>query len=369
MEPTERHWMFALDYPAQRPERSMVTMDFQILTRPITRLKRYPMISNPDYQPDQDLGIILRTDALRLPEGFNPRTWNLVRRWREETPDDAAFVRRVLDWFNREAFFYTLNPPLLSRDTVDEFLFDTRRGFCEHYASAFTVMMRMAGIPARVVTGYMGGLNNGSYFLVRQSDAHAWSEVWLDDVGWQRVDPTAAVAPGRIEGGSLQALAGRRHFFDYEWVRNVRASFDLLQRRWNEWVIDFGLDRQSRLFRPFGFEQVSSTWLVITLTAAIAIVAALMTPFLLRLRIRTERDPAAREWDRLRRKLDRAGVPTTAAMTPTELQKAAAELPDSDQALARITRLYRQFRYAPEGPTLSELKQAIRGFRPARARR
>ncbi|NNL95348.1 MAG: DUF3488 domain-containing transglutaminase family protein [Xanthomonadales bacterium] len=367
MEPTERHWMFALDYPAITPNRSRVTIDFQLLTRPITRLRSYDMVSNPDFVDMPELKIILRTSALKLPEGYNPRTLELVQEWRDEADSDSEFIDRILRWFNTEEFSYTLNPPLLSQHTVDEFLFDTRKGFCEHYASAFTVMMRMAGIPARIVTGYMGGYHTGSYLLVRQSDAHAWSEVWLEGRGWVRVDPTAAVAPGRIESGAMNALSSRRYMFDYEWIRSLKNNFDLLQRGWNEWVIAFGLEQQSRLFQPFGMERLDSTKLVVILVIAITLIAALMSPLLLRLRISSNRDAAAKLWDTFRRKLDKAGINTSAAMTPEELGQAATTVkPGEAEEIGRISALYRQIRYAPDAPPLESLRKAVRGFRAAR---
>ena len=185
--------------------------------------------------------------------------------WRKEATSDSEIIQRALQHFNQQQFHYTLNPPLLSRHTVDEFLFDTQEGFCEHYASAFTVMMRMAGIPARVVTGYQGGFYNtiGSYVLVRQSDAHAWSEVWVRGSGWTRIDPTAAVAPERVEQGAVDSLDQRRYLLDFEWLRNARNTFDLFQRGWNNWVVTFGADRQSRLFSIFGWEYLGPAKLVI----------------------------------------------------------------------------------------------------------
>jgi transglutaminase-like putative cysteine protease len=143
-----------------------------------------------------------------LPPGFDPRARALAAQWRRELPDDEAIVRAPLSLF-RNDFFYTLAAPDLGRDSVDDFLFETRRGFCQHFASAYTFLMRAAGIPARVVTGYQGGYFNtlGNYLLVRQSDAHAWSEVWLKGRGWVRVDPTGAVSPQRVELGA-QAAAG-----------------------------------------------------------------------------------------------------------------------------------------------------------------
>ena len=194
IEATEQHWLFALDYPALIPRGTQLTLDFQLLAKhPVTALREYIMASDPGFLDSPELKVTLRNAALELPEGFNPVTAEMMADWSEDNKNDTEIIRRALDYFNQEEFHYTLNPPLLSRHTVDEFLFETRQGFCEHYASAFTVMMRMAGIPARVVTGYQGGWYNsvGSYLLVRQSDAHAWSEVWLKGVGWTRIDPTA----------------------------------------------------------------------------------------------------------------------------------------------------------------------------------
>ena len=171
-----------------------------------------------------ELGVTLKKSALDLPIDSNPRTRKLIEGWKREGLDGQAMVRRVLTHFNTEEFHYSLDSPLLGRHSVDEFLFDTRTGYCEHYASAFTVMMRMAGIPSRIVTGYQGGWYNevGQYLLVRQSDAHAWSEVWFPDLGWTRVDPTAAVSPLRIARGSLGALSAPRHLLDYAWLRSFR---------------------------------------------------------------------------------------------------------------------------------------------------
>lgn len=370
LEPTEQPWLFALDYPALVPRRSRLTMDYQLVSRrAITRLTSYEMVSNPVFTDSPSLRNAHRAQALDLPEGFNPRTLELVREWRQETPSDEAFVNRVLTWFNQEAFRYTLNPPLLSQHTVDAFLFETRSGFCEHYASAFTVMMRMAGIPARIVTGYQGGWFSdiGNYVLVRQSDAHAWSEVWLRDSGWTRVDPTAAVAPGRIERGAFGALPARRYLLDYAWMRNFKNGFDLLQRRWNDWVIAFGLDQQSRLFRPFGLERLSPTHLVAILAVALTITALLLMPMVLRMRVAGSRDPAVRLWQLFRRKLHKAGVATHASMTPAELQAlAGSQLQGNSEEIGRISELYGNIRYAPNDPDIPALKAAVRGFRPAR---
>ncbi len=279
MEPTEQKWLFALDYPALVPRKTKLTMDYQLVTfRPVTSLREYVMASDPDFLDSPVLKQTLLREALELPEGFNPRTAEMMSAWRAEAKSDSEIIKRVLQHFNRQQFRYTLNPPLLSQHTVDEFLFDTREGFCEHYASAFTVMMRMAGIPARVVTGYQGGFYNniGSYVLVRQSDAHAWSEVWVKGSGWTRIDPTAAVAPERVEQGAVNSFDQRRYMLDFQWLRGARNTFDLFQRGWNNWVVTFGSDRQSRLFSIFGWDMLGPAKLVFAMIAIILVIGAII---------------------------------------------------------------------------------------------
>ncbi len=370
LEPTEQHWIFALDYPVTIPRGTRLTMDYQLYSRrSITQLKSYDMVSNPDFVDSPTLSNIHRGSALELPEGFNPQTLELVNRWRQETPSDVDFINRVLGHFNQQEFYYTLNPPLLSRHTVDEFLFETRSGFCEHYASAFTVMMRMAGIPARIVTGYQGGWHNtiGNYLLIRQSDAHAWSEVWLPGTGWTRVDPTAAVAPDRIERGAMDAMSSRRYMLDFQWLRAARNGFDFIQRGWNDWVIAFDSVRQRDLFMPFGMSRLNPGHMVAIMVVLVSIVALLILPVIMRLRISGGLDAAGKQWLLFRKKLNDAGVDSSAAMTPEEVNLAASDkLKNHSSRIGEISSLYRNIRYAAQAPEISELESAVREFKPAR---
>ena len=369
MEPTEQHWLFALDYPALVPSGAHLSMDYQLRSkRPIINLKEFVMASDPDFIDSPRLRQTLRHAALELPDGFNPRTAEMMTEWRKETTTDIEIVRKTLAYFNQEEFHYTLNPPLLSRHTVDEFLFYTQQGFCEHYASAFTVMMRMAGIPARVVTGYMGGFYNdiGSYVLVRQSDAHAWAEVWIEGSGWTRVDPTAAVAPSRVEQGAMESLAQRRHVLDYAWLRNVRNTFDLFQRTWNNWIVAFGSDSQSRLFSIFGWDNLDSFKLVIVMIATILAVASIilmLSPLLLRFRSAQKKDPLLHLWQKFIRKLAKAGFVSEPSMGPMELAaNAAGQLHHKEDDILEITELYVLCRYSQGAGNQLELAALINGF-------
>ena len=368
MEPNERKWLFALDYPVAAPADAKITVDFQLLRRePVTQLLEYAAVSNAAFRDSPQLPGELRRQALELPDEGNPRTRELMARWRAETPDDAALVQRVLEYFNREPFRYTLNPPLLGANPVDDFLFETRAGFCEFYASSFAVMMRLAGIPARVVTGYQGGWYNGrgDYLLVRQSDAHAWAEVWLPGQGWVREDPTSWVNPARIERGALDAVDAPRHLLDFPWLRNLRNDVDIVQQRWNDWVIEYGADRQAQLLAPLGIDRLSPVHLIVLLIVAAGLASLLVFPAVLRARGPAEKDPLRRTWLRFLKRLERAGYRARPAQGALELaEAAAAALPDRARDIRHIGQLYTRCRYGPEPPDVDELRSAVRAFRP-----
>ena len=372
LEPNERNWLFALDYPATVPPDTRLTMDFQLIRRhPVIQLTQYGVVSNPDFVDAPDLPGSLRMQALDYPEGSNPRTQLLIRQWRQQTPDDEAFIRRALQYFNQEPFHYSLNAPLLGVHLVDDFLFDTRTGFCEHYASSFAVMMRMAGIPARIVTGYQGGWFSelGDYLLIRQSDAHAWTEVWLQGDGWTRVDPTAAVSPLRVESGSLSALGSPRHVLDYDWIRGIRNSADIVQQRWNDWIIEYGAGQQAQLFAPLGLGHMTPSMLVGVLFVVILIAAAIIFPIVMRIRGPASKDPAQKIWQKFLKRLLSAGYtprPSDGAMELAE--SASIVLPAVSSHIHDIAELYTRSRYAPEPPPLSQLKQAVQAFRPNKKR-
>jgi len=370
LEPNERKWLFALDYPAEVPVDTRLTLDFQLIRRdPVIQLLQYTMVSNPAFRDSPELSVVLRAEALELPDRFNPQTRQMVDRWRQETPGDLDFVQRVLDYFNQQPFHYSLDAPLLGRNSVDEFLFETRTGYCEHYASAFAVMMRMAGIPTRIVTGYLGGWYStlGQYYLVRQSDAHAWTEVWLPERGWTRVDPTAAVSPLRVHQGSLGALSAPRNLLDYRWLRQLRNTVDVVQQRWNDWVIEYDAGQQALLLSPLGLGQLTPAMLVSVLFLAIAIFGAILFPVVLRIRGPGRRDPAQKAWRQFLRRLETAGFSPRPSSGPDELGVAAAKhLPQHAGPIRNIADLYSRCRYAPGPPPIPALREAIRVFRTSK---
>ena len=259
VEPTDRHQLVALDLAVEAPEGAHLANDYGMTVRaPLSALTRWRMRASTPASFEATLPHLLRQQALQLPNGFDPRTRALAAQWRREAgADDAALVRRALDWIRAE-FAYTLETPLPGRDAVDEFLFDRKQGYCEHFSSAFVVLMRGAGVPARVVTGYTGGVYNrlGGYWVVRQMDAHAWAEVWLSGRGWVRVDPTAAVAPERVRRGlsaavrmpapfGIEALRGLDLSRDSgNWYGQLRNALGAVNNGWNQWVLNYTPERQ-----------------------------------------------------------------------------------------------------------------------------
>ncbi len=380
LEGHDKPWLLALDLPAQISRRALYTVDFQWLSyRPVRERIRYEATSWPRYHTGP-LDPQLRKAALQLPQQVSPRVQALARDWRARTDSDRGVVQQALDHFHTQPFVYTLQPPLLGEDPVDDFLFGTRRGFCEHYAAAFVVLMRSAGIPARVVTGYQGGEYNpvGDYWLVRQADAHAWAEVWLPDDGWLRVDPTAAVAPERIEHAldlDLQAAGAPARFRLAEsgllvrgW-RRLQFAADAVNNHWNQWVLAYGPQRQLELLAALGFKQPS--WREMALTLLLLTGTCLLGIALwMLLRIPRPSDPVVQAWQRFCQRLERLGVRRAPSEGPLDLaMRATAAHPELAPQVRTITDLYIRLRYGrslQDSREVQQLQQRVRHF-PQRA--
>ncbi|MEN1958180.1 DUF3488 and transglutaminase-like domain-containing protein [Luteimonas sp. MJ145] len=349
VEPTERRTLVALELPVATPEGVQRAYDHTLATRrPLTSVTRWRMTSAAPTTFEPELRPILHSAALRLPDGFNPRTHALAEQWRAEAGEgaaaDAAIVNRALSWIRAE-FGYTLSTPLPGRHAVDEFLFEQKEGFCEHFSQAFVVLMRASGIPARVVTGYVGGYRNpvGDYWIVRNSDAHAWAEAWLPGRGWVRVDPTAAVAPERIydtiadrasrSPGGLQALGPMLDVGD--WMR----------RGWNDLVLGFDADRQQRILHALGGRDLGAGQLALlfALMAGLALAAMLW----LVARGERERDPVLRAWHRLAARYARMGLGRHRHETTSDWTKRVVATRPQSAALLTLGTRFDNWRYAP----------------------
>ena len=379
IEPSDKSWLPVLDIPVTVPPGLRARAGF-VYEAPRAQYERqtYDFVSYTRYRSGA-LQNVERRRALALPSAVSQRVRRLAAHWRTDANRDVDVVRAALAYFNQEPFVYTLTPPLLGSDPVDEFLFDTRRGFCEHYAAAFVTLMRAAGIPARVVVGYQGGIYNptGDYFIVRQADAHAWAEVWLEATGWTRVDPTAAVAPARIEYGidalrrlssqglPLNAAAAdliRRAielpWLDRAWLR-TRLTWDYLNFSWYLWVGNYSLDRQTRFLSQIGLTNWSVPVMIAILIQLVFIYA------LLQVRRRGATDAVQLQYAKYCRKLARAGIVRAPAEGPIALaRRACAEHPELSPAIDAITKLYVALRYGPAEAAVNTraLARAVRRF-------
>jgi transglutaminase-like putative cysteine protease len=372
LEPHNRHWLFALETAASLPERgARVSYDGQLVSSsPVRARLRYELTSTIAPQADLKETASARRRALRLPQGFNPRATALAQQWRAESAGDAEIVQRAIAFLRDGRFVYTLEPPLLGRDSVDEFLFTTREGFCEHFSSAFVFLMRSAGVPARVVTGYQGGELNAvdSILTVRQSDAHAWAEVYLEERGWVRVDPTGTAVPGRIGQGLARAVPQTSTLPlmmrpQLEWLRAVRDRWEAVAHKWNVWVLGYSPERQRDLMSTIGMRDAD--WR--TLTAVLFGFLGVMTLVLLAWSLRrlARPDPVQRAWRAFCRKLAARGVERAPHEGPRDYAtRAARALPGARRTILRIGTLYIALRYGAHAtqPGVARLRRLVRQF-------
>ncbi|MFC4426019.1 transglutaminaseTgpA domain-containing protein [Deinococcus navajonensis] len=363
LEPNGTPWLLALDAPVRLPPGAVLTNAFQAASRPSGTRRRYLLVSQP-----ARLGVSENRDRLtfdlQLPAGQSPRARALAASWQGLAP--AARVEAALAYLRRGGFTYTLTPPTLPEtDRVDAFLFGSRTGFCEHYASSFTFLMRAAGLPARIVGGYLGGQVNpaGGYMIVRQQDAHAWTEVWLPEQGWVRVDPTSYVAPARVNADLRTALTRPQATAAPAPgpAGELQLRLDAIQNRWNDWVVGYDGTQQRDLLGRVGLGPVGSGGYL--LVFGVLLVGALL-PGLLVLRAQDRpRDPAARALHDLaaRLRLPRGPGETVTAY----LERAAAQVPHAQGTLDEVRAAYHQARYAPGDPAphLRALQAAVRQVR------
>jgi protein-glutamine gamma-glutamyltransferase len=364
LEPSNTRWLFALEMPRALPEvpghgvTLSGALEIQSLD-PIAERVRYDLVSFVHYRLQPDASPV-DGQWLTLPYGINPRARAEGQAIASE-PDPARRVAAVLREFAQGGFVYTLQPPLLpGRDTVDDFLYGTRAGFCEHYAGAFVFLMRAAGVPARVVTGYQGGDLNplDGYLTVRQSDAHAWAEVWLPQRGWVRVDPTAAVAPERVQRSLAQALPAPAPFGFEGLGRLLQPDPDSLLGRlryaigavnngWNQWVLNYTPQRQQNLVQRL--QEGLSHWQSLALIGMLCAMLFLVRKF----SQRRKTDPVDALYSVLCQRLGQLGLPRAPDEGPTAYARriADADLPSGPGAAAtEFLRRYSAYRYGSQAP-------------------
>jgi len=384
-EPSNQKWIFALDMPVSKStDIKWGTGQTLRSTSPIRERQQLQMMSAIDYKFTK-----ISDDALQ--RNFDnssvkgERLARLAEELYRQAGSDREYIKVVFDYYRNNEFFYTLQPPLLGDNPVQTFMLDTRKGYCEHYASSFTAMMRLAGIPARVDIGYQGGEWNaqGGYLIVRQSDAHAWSEVWLKESGWVRVDPTSAVAPERIEyglsairqlmeqgqplgnvaGEELQAiLAGS---LISQTIKGAKLFWDGVNTRWYKWVIDYGVKNQSTLLHWMGFQKADWSKLVFILVGLISLVVSIQAWILFRRKKII--DPAVRQYQKFCHRLSRVGIDRFSSEGPASFARRVVQLrPDLQERVMSVTEAYIAILYAGITDTKQQQKlvRAVQEFRP-----
>jgi transglutaminase-like putative cysteine protease len=377
LEPQEKNWVFALDMPAEFSPPLSRNANFQMITAERRGQRAaYEIISYPHYNTGS-LSPAEYRDATQLPGAPSARVKDLVGRLRGYEAAPEVFIRNLLNHFRRENFRYTLEPPKLDAKPIESFLFDTRAGFCSHYASAFVYLMRTAQIPARVVTGYQGGETNelGNFIEVRQADAHAWAEVWLDRHGWVRYDPTAAVAPERIEypldvsrlsaGETIYFESGSQEFGKVvRLLKQAGLIWDTVDYGWQRWIINYNSAYQAHFLAGFGIKdnRAMLNWL-----AAILITATCVLSLAILHQRRRRLDPALRSYAHFCAKLARKGLfKGTGEGARDFAERVKAALPQHADEVDQITRIFMSLRYGrqPVPKDIERLKRRVAAFRP-----
>jgi transglutaminase-like putative cysteine protease len=380
LEPHDQRWLFALEMPATVPPQASFYGDFTLRSRrTVRRQLRYDMVSDTRFQANTEAAETLE-NCRRLPEGYNPRARELAARLTQTAGTAKEKVRRILDFFASGGFTYTLQPPRLGRDSVDDFLFDSKRGYCEHYASAFAFMMRSVNVPARIVGGYLGGERNpfANYLVVRQSDAHVWVDVWQGDdaadAGWRRIDPTAVVVPERITQGLSGALARgelpdflSRGYFGFIW--QIRFAWDAVSTQWSAWFEGYSYYEQLALLKKLGLSSDAvRAALQAMILILVVIAAAVAVYFWSAMRIPQRKpDRIRKTYEKFSKKLARAGFERKPDQGPVDYAAwVATHRPDLKRRVDDITELYVRLRYQEQqsNQVLAEFMKKVRVFDP-----
>lgn len=373
MEANGKNWLLPLDLPGSTPKDSTLSADYELKsTKPLNDLKKYQLSSFTDVKHGLDDSFEYLMLNTEYPEGKNKKTAKWGKQLRADFEDDEALVNYVLNYFRQKPYFYTLNPPILGKDPIDEFLFDSKRGFCEHYSGSFALLMRTAGIPTRVVTGYQGAELNqaGNYYIIRQSDAHAWTEVWLEDKGWVRVDPTAAVSPDRVEKSLDAALPDDELNFRYKlknpFLGELLFNWDNIQHQWNSWVLNYNQRKQLNFLKKLGVGIKSTADMVIALVILITTVTLSYALWSL-YKNRPIKPPYFEQlFLKLIKKCKKAGFEKHEAESANAFyQRLQQFAPDFAKNIAEAIRLYNEIKYSPthEADKLTkDLKVAIQSF-------
>lgn len=374
VEPSYQKWLFGLTVATSSDPLIRLLDDYTIQSRNrLSQISYYQVESYLQAPLDLEISDTKKQRNLAIIAGSNPKLEKLALMLKQQYINPIDRSKVVLAWFREKNYFYTLKPPLLINNSLDQFFFETRSGFCVHYASTYTYLMRAAGIPARVVTGYLGGEYNnvgrinttkqnkqqGGHLSVYQYDAHAWSEIWLEGIGWRRVDPTSAVDPQRVDSGwSNELLAqqsslnndflGLYQFKNIAWINSIRLQFDALDYQWARWVLGYSSKQQYELLKRWFGQNVQ--WKVVGIIVAMLVIILVLFTLLYRLdfnlfkRVKTQ--PWLRHYRQVLLKLEKKGLVKPSNISPSLFaQTVAQKLPIISIEFIEFTRIFESLMY------------------------
>ena len=376
LEPHNKTWLYALDIPYRVPDSVNYTNNYNLRSwQKVNNLFQYKVTSVMKYIIQATLSPWEKSAGLKIPHTTNPKTIQMGKQLAQQYSKPEDIVSYVLNMFNQQNYHYTLRPPLTpGLDSVDKFLFETKRGFCEHYASSFTLLMRAAGIPARIVMGFQGGTVNplNQIMTVHNSDAHAWSEVWLENRGWVRVDPTAAIAPKRIEQSLQEALepdeARPFHMqINSGLIKKALFYWDAIDNQWNQWVVGYDKEKQLKFLQTLLNSKTSFSNIIIIMVTSFTCVLLVLSLLIMKPWRREKIDPVMKVYNDYCHKLASRGIVREPYEGPFDFAtRASTTLPKNKNSIELITRLYTKLRYEEfhNERQFQQLKNLVRKFKP-----
>lgn len=365
VEPSHQPWLFGLDVAYSQDEKVINLPDYRLYSlRNVDQRMGYSARSFPKSQMDLKLTAKQRQINLKLPEDTNPKTLALATEFKANYPEPKQRLLAMMGYFNREPFFYTLTPPPIGPQQVDDFLFENKAGFCAHYASAFIFMARATGLPARMVTGYQGGEYNpqADYLSVYQYMAHAWAEVWLENEGWVRFDPTAMVAPNRIEQGFDAEFSPEQSYLQESpfsslrfktmpWLNELRQRFASLDYYWSLWVLGFNQERQNKVLSGI-LGDVTKTKVAVFMSVCISLIGLYIAYSVGLFRFKREQDPISAKYQRICQRLSKFGITRPAHLGPNAFAEQLIDThqqqsPEFCREFDTLTQSYVALKYQP----------------------
>lgn len=387
-EPSHQKWLYGLDEAFSDNNQIVELPDYRLYSlRPVDQRMSYRVTSYPDNVMELTLKDNTKKLNLTLPPNSNLKTQALAQKFAQQYPEPQARMNAMMNYFAEQAYYYTLSPPTVGEQQIDDFLFENRAGFCAHYASALVFMARASGLPARMVTGYQGGEYNpqAGYYSIYQYMAHAWTEVWLEGQGWQRFDPTAMIAPQRILDGFDATFDSQSSYLQdspfsslrmkqYPWLNELRQQLSSLDYYWSVWVLGFDEDRKQQVLSKL-LGEVTSSKIALMMIFSFIIIALVIGYYAGLFSQNVQQDPLNKRYQILCQRLAKKGFPRQQGQAPQDYANyVLTNLSDKHPRLAAdfsaFSQIFMALKYQPLTPEQSQLQkqQFMRLYRRLRIR-